>query len=192
MRRLRSNPGRRVAGRATCRADGLSRCQPERVSGNVAAKFMLFLVFQVGADRHAIEAARVIEVLAMVELRKIAGAPVGTAGEFVYRGEPVPVLDLCQLALGRPSNLRLSTRIILLRHEPQRGVMKPLGLVAEHATELAQKSLTEFTAVGEALIAPDPRGQLRLLQLDKLLSPELRDLLAVYYFTQTLETEPTA
>lgn len=84
----------------------------------------------------------------MVELRKIAGAPVGTAGEFVYRGEPVPVLDLCQLALGRPSNLRLSTRIILLRHEPQRGVMKPLGLVAEHATELAQKSLTEFTAVG--------------------------------------------
>jgi chemotaxis-related protein WspB len=153
---------------------------------------MLFLVFQVGADRHAIEAARVIEVLAMVELRKIAGAPVGTAGEFVYRGEPVPVLDLCQLALGRPSNLRLSTRIILLRHEPQRGVMKPLGLVAEHATELAQKSLTEFTAVGEALIAPDPRGQLRLLQLDKLLSPELRDLLAVYYFTQTLETEPTA
>ena len=70
--------------------------------------------------------------------------------------------------------------------------MKPLGLVAEHATELAQKSLTEFTAVGEALIAPDPRGQLRLLQLDKLLSPELRDLLAVYYFTQTLETEPTA
>jgi len=153
---------------------------------------MLFLVFQVGADRHAIEAARVIEVLAMVELRKIAGAPVGTAGEFVYRCEPVPVLDLCQLALGRPSNLRLSTRIILRRHEPQQGVMKPLGLVAEHATELAQKSLTEFTAVGEALIAPDPRGQLRLLQLDKLLSPELRDLLAVYYFTQTLETEPTA
>ncbi|KAF0176989.1 MAG: hypothetical protein FD161_2710 [Limisphaerales bacterium] len=150
---------------------------------------MLFLVFQVGADRYALEAARVIEVLAMVELHKIAGAPVGTAGEFVYRGEPVPVLDLCLLTLGRASNLRLSTRVILLRHEPQPGVLKPLGLIAEHATELAQKSLGEFTSVGDGLVAPDPRGRLRLLQLDKLLTPELRDLLAVYYFTQTLETD---
>ncbi len=98
---------------------------------------MLFLVFQVGADRFALEAARVVEVLAMVELQKIAGAPVGTAGEFVYRGESVPVLDLCLLTLGRPSNLRLSTRVSLLRHEPQPGMIKPLGLIAEHATATA-------------------------------------------------------
>ncbi|NBV20783.1 MAG: chemotaxis protein CheW [Proteobacteria bacterium] len=147
---------------------------------------MLFLVFQVGADRYALEAVRIIEVLAMVELQKIAGAPVGTAGEFVYRGESVPVLDLCLLTLGRSSNLRLSTRIILLRHEAQGGGQKPLGLIAEHATELVTKGLGEFTSVGDALVASDPRGRLRLLQLDKLLSPELRDLLAVYYFTQTL------
>lgn len=151
---------------------------------------MLFLVFQVGADRYALEAARVIEVLAMVELQKIVGAPVGTAGEFIYRGEPVPVLDLCLLTLGRPSNYRLSTRILLLRHEPQPGTSKPLGLIAEHATELVAKNLGEFTSVGDALVAPDPRGRLRLLQLDQLLTPELRDLLAVYYFTQSLEPEP--
>lgn len=150
---------------------------------------MLFLAFQVGADRFALEAARVIEVLAMVELQKIVGAPVGTAGEFVYRGEPVPVLDLCLLALGRASNLRLSTRVLLLRHEPQSGVQRPLGLIAEHATELVQKNLGEFTSVGDGLVAPDPRGRLRLLQLDKLLTPELRDLLAVYYFTQSLEAD---
>ena len=119
---------------------------------------MLFLAFQVGADRYALETARVVEVLAMVELRKIAGAPVGTAGEFVYRGEPVPVLDLCTLALGRPSNLRLSTRILLLRHEPQPGAQRTLGLIAEHATELVQKNLGEFTAAGDALVASDPRG----------------------------------
>ncbi|MEN9575036.1 MAG: hypothetical protein RL514_2891 [Verrucomicrobiota bacterium] len=150
---------------------------------------MLFLVFQVGVDRYALEAARVTEVLALVELRKIAGAPVGTAGEFTYRGEPVPVLDLCQLTLGRASNLRLSTRILLLRHEVQHGVFKPLGLIAEHATELVQKNLGEFTAVSDELMAQDPRGRLRLLQLDQLLTPELRDLLAVYYFTQTLEAD---
>lgn len=150
---------------------------------------MLFLAFQVGADRFALEAARVIEVLAMVELQKIVGAPVGTAGEFVYRGEPVPVLDLCLLTLGRASNLRLSTRVLLLRHEPQSGVQRPLGLIAEHATELVQKNLGEFTSVGDGLVAPDPRGRLRLLQLDKLLTPELRDLLAVYYFTQSLEAD---
>ena len=151
---------------------------------------MLFLVFQVGADRHAIEAARVVEVLAMVELRKIPGAPVGTAGEFVYRGESVPVLDLCQLTLGRPSNLRLSTRILLLRHEPQSGVSRPLGLIAEHATELTQKELGEFSTVGDSLVAQDARGRLRLLKLESLLTPELRDLLAVYYFSQSFEAEP--
>lgn len=150
---------------------------------------MLFLVFQVGVDRYALEAARVLEVLAMVELQKIAGAPVGTAGEFVYRGESVPVLDLCLLTLGRASNLRLSTRILLLRHEAQSGAPKPLGLIVEHATELAQKNLGEFASVNDALVASDPRGRLRLLQLDKLLTPELRDLLAVYYFTQSLEAD---
>lgn len=150
---------------------------------------MLFLVFQVGADRYALEATQVTEVLAMVELQKIPGAPAGTAGEFSYRGEPVPVLDLCVLALGRPSNLRLSTRILLLRHEPQPGEKRSLGIIAEHATELVQKNLGEFSSAGDALVAPDPRGRLRLLQLDRLLTDELRDLLAVYYLTQPLKPD---
>ncbi len=150
---------------------------------------MLFLTFQLGADRYALEAARVIEVLAMVELRKIAGAPVGTAGEFDYRGAAVPVLDLCQLALGRSSNHRLSTRILLLHHESQSGGLRPLGLIAEHATELVAKHLGEFTSAGDTLVAPDQRGRLRLLQLDKLLTDELRDLLAVFYLTQNLNAD---
>lgn len=150
---------------------------------------MLFLTFQLGADRYALEAARVIEVLAMVELRKIVGAPVGTAGEFDYRGASVPVLDLCQLSLGRASNHRLSTRILLLHHESQPGDRRPLGLIAEHATELVQKQLGEFTSVGDTLAAPDQRGRLRLLQLDKLLTDELRDLLAVFYLTQNLNAD---
>jgi chemotaxis-related protein WspB len=146
---------------------------------------MLFLTFQLGADRYALEAARVLEVLAMVELGKIVGAPVGTAGEFDYHGASVPVLDLCLLALGRPSNLRLSTRILLLKHESQPGSMWPLGLIVEHATELVPKQLGEFTMVGDALVAQDPRGRLRLLQLDKLLTDELRDLLSVYHLAHS-------
>lgn len=143
---------------------------------------MLFLTFQLGADRYALEAAQVLEVLAMVELGKIVGAPVGTAGEFDYRGASVPVLDLCLLALGRPSNLRLSTRILLLRHQSQPGAMWPLGIIVEHATELVQKQLGDFSLVGDGLVAQDPRGRLRLLQLDRLLTDELRDLIAVYHF----------
>ncbi len=142
---------------------------------------MLFLTFQLGADRYAMEAAQLIEVVAMVELQKIVGAPVGTAGEFDYRGASVLVLDLCQLSLGRASNLRLSTRILLLRHEPQPGVQQTLGLIAEHATELANKNLGDFASAGDALVAPDPRGRLRLLQLEKLLTDELHDLISVYY-----------
>jgi hypothetical protein len=91
--------------------------------------------------------------------------------------------------LGRPSNLRLSTRILLLQHEPQPGASRPLGIIAEHATELVPKQLGDFTLAGDALVAADPRGRLRLLQLEKLLTDELRDLIAVFHLTQSLNAD---
>jgi len=50
---------------------------------------MLFLLFQLGQDRYALEASRVIEVLPLVSLKRIPQAPRGVAGLFNYRGRPV-------------------------------------------------------------------------------------------------------
>ena len=65
---------------------------------------MLFLVFQLGKDRYALEARRVVEVVPLLGLKKVPQAPKAVAGIFNYRGRPVPAIDLCQLALGQPAD----------------------------------------------------------------------------------------
>ncbi|MBW8811724.1 MAG: chemotaxis protein CheW [Lysobacter sp.] len=62
---------------------------------------MLLLVFHLDRDRYAIEAAQVVSVLPLVQIKTIPQAPAAVAGLFDYRGELVPAIDLCRLALGR-------------------------------------------------------------------------------------------
>lgn len=78
---------------------------------------MLFLLFQVGNDRYALEANRVVEVIPLLTLKHLPRAPRGVAGLFNYRGQPVPALDLSDLLLGQPAAERLSTRIIIVQLE---------------------------------------------------------------------------
>ena len=53
---------------------------------------MLFLVFQLGKDRYAIEAHQVIEILHLVNVKQIPRAPAGVAGVFDYHGASVPLM----------------------------------------------------------------------------------------------------
>src|SRR5438477_132510 len=80
---------------------------------------MLFLVFQLGTDRYAIEAHQVIEVLHLVNLKHIPQAPSGVAGIFDYHGASVPLIDLAELAVGEPSRRWMSTRIIVVNYGPR-------------------------------------------------------------------------
>jgi chemotaxis-related protein WspB len=61
---------------------------------------MLFLLFQLGKERYALQASRVVEVVPLLELKQLPQAPKGVAGIINYRGRPVPVVDLCALTLG--------------------------------------------------------------------------------------------
>jgi chemotaxis signal transduction protein len=67
---------------------------------------MLFLLFQLNESRYALEAGCVLEILPLVEIKKLPHAAPGVAGLFYYRGAPVPVIDLSALALGRPARER--------------------------------------------------------------------------------------
>ena len=49
---------------------------------------MLFLLFQLGKDRYALEASRVVEVVPLLALKQLPQAPKGVAGIFNYRGPP--------------------------------------------------------------------------------------------------------
>jgi chemotaxis-related protein WspB len=105
---------------------------------------MLFVLFQLGNDRYALDACRVVEVVPLLPLKQLPQAPKGVAGIFNYRGRPVPAVDLGALTLGRPARERLSTRIIIVNYLDDGGTHHLLGLIAEQATELLRKDAGDF------------------------------------------------
>ena len=109
---------------------------------------MLFLTFQIGNDRYALDTQHVVEVLPLVNFKTIPRAAGGVAGIINYHGRPVPLIDLTQLALGRPSEVRMRTRIILVNY--LRGSSEPLllGLKAEHVTETLRRTDADFVESG--------------------------------------------
>jgi chemotaxis-related protein WspB len=112
---------------------------------------MLFLLFQLGKDRYALEASRVVEVVPLVELKQLPQAPKGVAGILNYRGRPVPVVDLCALTLGHAASELLSTRIIIINYPDARGTDRLLGLIAERATEAVRRDPKDFVDSGVKL-----------------------------------------
>jgi chemotaxis-related protein WspB len=109
---------------------------------------MLFLLFQLGADRYALEASRVVEVVPLLALKQLPSAPAGVAGIFNYHGRPVPAVDLSALTLGQPAGERLSTRIIIVNYPDASGTNHLLGLIAEHATDMLRKDTGAFVDPG--------------------------------------------
>ena len=146
---------------------------------------MLFILFQLGRDRYALDAAQVVEVLPLVQVKKIPHAPAGVAGVFTYRGGPVPVLDLSLLALGRPARSRLSTRVLLVNFPDAGGAKRLLGLIAENATETLRREAADFVASGVKAdgapylgpVATDERGLIQWVEADKLLPAAVREAL---------------
>ena len=114
---------------------------------------MLFLLFQLGNERYALEATRVVEVVPLLALKQLPQAPKGVAGIFNYRGRPVPAVDLGALTLGQPASEHFSTRIIIVNYPDDGGTNHLLGLIAEHATEMLRKDVKDFQDSGVKLSA---------------------------------------
>jgi chemotaxis-related protein WspB len=146
---------------------------------------MLFLMFQLGQDRYVLETGQVEAVLPLLATKHLPGTPKGITGAINYRGRAVPVVDLALLALGRPAEPRLSTRIILLRYPSGPGSDDLLGLLVEQAVETIERDPTDFTTSGVEAgmppylgpVASDERGLIQWVRGEALLTPEIRDIL---------------
>ena len=146
---------------------------------------MLFLVFELARDRYVLDVSQVAEVLPLVAIKQIPQAPPAVAGILNYRGAPVPVIDVSQLALGRPAERRLSTRIVLVHYPDADGHTRLLGLIAERATRTVRRDKTDFVASGVSSegasylgpVAADARGLLQWVDAPTLLPASVRDLL---------------
>lgn len=153
---------------------------------------MLFLLFQLGGDRYALDAGQIVEVLPLVALKALPGAARGVAGLLDYRGTAVPVVDLAAMALGTPAAARVSTRLLIVRYPSPAGDHRLLGLLAERTTETIRRDPADFQPVGVAndgarYLGPvihDPSGLIQRVEIGGLLDAELRAVL----FPQASET----
>jgi len=152
---------------------------------------MMFLLFHLGKDRYVLEARHVIEVLPLLELKRIPEAPRGVAGIFNYRGRAVPAIDLSELTLGRKAGELLSTRIIIINYPDESGKFHPLGLIAERATEIIRRETADFIEPGLKFgdapylgpVLTDGQGVIQWVHEQRLLTDNVRDIL----FCETLD-----
>ncbi len=146
---------------------------------------MLFILFQIGRDRYALSADSIIEVLPLMNLKRVPCAPVGVAGVLNYRGAPVPVIDLNEMMLAEPAARRLSTRIILVKYPLDAEHPRALGLIAEHATNMIQRTPKDFIETGVesddarylGRVTNDTGGLIQWIEVERLLTSEVRDVL---------------
>jgi chemotaxis-related protein WspB len=146
---------------------------------------MLFVLFQLGDDRYALDASQVEEILPLVAIKQVPLAPGGVAGVISHRGVPVPVLDLSQMALGRASARRMNTRIVLVRWPDPDGSMRLLGLIAEKVNNTVRCERGEFADPGVynpdapwlGEVAGDAMGLVQWVNIGSLLSPQVRAVL---------------
>ena len=146
---------------------------------------MLFLSFSLGSDRYAVNASQVVEILPLVTTKQIPHAPEFIVGLMDYRGSPVPVIDLCQLTLGRAYSKVLSTRIVLVKYRKHNGNHEILGLIAERVTETIQRSMEEFNSSGLKLddapylgpVLNESSGMVQTVEVNELLSNKVQLML---------------
>ena len=143
---------------------------------------MKALVFHIGADRYGLALAAVARVLPVMDMKRVPLAPPFVAGLIDLHGEPVPVIDLSRLAGSVPDALWLDTRIILVNY-PLVARTVLLGLLAEHVTgieRLDPAALRDSGIAGAPFlgqVSATAQGMLQLVELDDLLTPEVRALL---------------
>jgi chemotaxis-related protein WspB len=146
---------------------------------------VLFLLFRLGDDLYALDAGRIGEVLPMVRLKSLPGAPKGIVGLINHRAAPVPVIDLSLLVAGRPASHKLSTRIVLVRDAAPNQAPHWLGLILEQATDTLRRKPEDFLSTGLGTdgapyigpVLPDERGLIQWIDVGKLLPGPVRRML---------------
>ncbi|MUH01866.1 chemotaxis protein CheW [Scytonema sp. UIC 10036] len=137
---------------------------------------MLLLLFNIGTNSYAIESSHVVEVIPRVAYREVHHVPKYVTGLFNYRGAIVPVIDLCHLIRGTPSQTHLSTRVIMVSYPCKNNTLQYVGLMAERVVKTLNKPKTEFIPSGlQAHEVPylgemimDEKGMIQHIHLERL------------------------
>ena len=150
---------------------------------------MQAVVFQVGAERFAIDTTSITEVIPCIPARPVPAAPKALVGVIEYRGAVVPVLDLCRLFEVGDCPVRLSSRILVcdldasgVRWGGDAADRPLLGVLAENVTRVTTldpeapgshpgPSTEGFSGLGR--IFRDGDGLLQLVEVNDLIPAEV-------------------
>lgn len=154
---------------------------------------MLILGISIGNEQYGIEAVKVIEVVPLIPLKKVPLADASIKGLFNYRGQPTPVIDLCQLFEQRACNDNLSTRIVIVNYQQVSGTPRAVGFIAEHVTDVMRCQLDEMRNSGITdssndflgLIYSADSGMVQLINTDKVLPESIS-----HQLMQSLDQNP--
>ena len=146
---------------------------------------MLLLSFYIGAERYALSAKDIVEILPLTSLKKIPRAPAFVLGLLDYRGTPIPVIDLCHLTEQRTSNKVLSSRIILVNYIDADKQSHILGIAAEKVTETIDIKRDDFFSSGIILeeapylgaVANKDQNMIQFIEIHKLLPKDVQAML---------------
>ncbi|KRB92902.1 chemotaxis protein CheW [Noviherbaspirillum sp. Root189] len=148
---------------------------------------MRYLVFHLGKDRYGLATRELVRVLPLMELKALPQAPDYVAGIMNLHGAPVPVIDLCALASGKPHTARYDTRILLVAYPDATGTVHDLGLIAEGVAGFANIDADQLSDTGVSNPQAPYLGEvtaqdgklLQLVDLPLLLPAQIRDTLFV-------------
>jgi len=106
---------------------------------------MLVLEFNIGDEKYGLKAIEIIEIIPLVELKKIPLSEPLILGLLNYRGSPTLIIDLSQIFEKKYSNKSLSTRIIIINHKTKNNQSHLIGIVAEKITDIINLDESKLT-----------------------------------------------
>ena len=146
---------------------------------------MQAVVFHVGPERYAIDTKSIAEVIPCIPARPVPAAPDAVLGVIEYRGDVIPVLDLCRLFRNEDCPVRLNNRILVC-NLPEDAEAKQLGILAENVTRVTTLDPDapgshpgpETPGIrGLGKILQDATGLVQLVYVEELVPAEILDAL---------------
>ncbi|OBV41132.1 chemotaxis protein CheW [Janthinobacterium psychrotolerans] len=134
-------------------------------------------------DRYGLRLAAIVRVLPLLELKHLPLVPDYVAGLMDLHGASVPVIDLARLAGLAPAAAQFDTRIVVVDYRAPDGSEHALGLMASRVRGIADIKPEQLGHAGVASapflgqVASDTEGMLQLVELEHLLTAEVRALL---------------
>ena len=151
---------------------------------------MQAVVFHVGPERYAIDTKSIAEVIPCIPARPVPATVPALLGVIEYRGDVIPVLDLCRLFRNEDCPVRLNNRILVCSlggaaaqaGESGDDSVRLLGILAENVTRVttldpdapgAHPGPETPGIRGLGKILQDASGLVQLVYVEELVPPDV-------------------